>query len=125
MPSRAHGVEQSTTETAETQFGGTLWSAFLGLVAPALRGPLQSSGPAAGRPTRHAIGTAYVTPAVGWKLSGVAEGWSRPGAATPSRQPTTKLAIGRGWLTFGANGANGAPLPSLPEAARMVQPRLR
>lgn len=125
VPSRSHGVEQSTTELVETEFAHTLWSAFLGVVGVNARGPLQSSGPAAGRPTRHGIGTAFVTPAIGWNLAGVATGWSRAGAATPSRQPTTKLALGRGWLPFGSSGANGAPLPGLPEPARMVQPRLR
>lgn len=125
VPSRSHGVEQATTELVETEFAHTLWSAFLGTIGVNVRGPVQSSGPAAGLPTRHAIGTAYLTPLSGWKLSGVADGWSRPMIATPSRQPTTKLALGRGWLPFGSSGAQGAPLPGLPEPARMVQPRLR
>lgn len=126
MPSRSHGVERRTTELAETSADTTLWTAFLGLIEDrGQRGPLISSGPQRGNPHQHAQGTAYVTPVSGWNLSGVAGGWSFPAASNPSRPPTARLAVGRGWLPFGSNGANGAPLPSLPEPAQMVAPRLR
>lgn len=126
MPARSHGVEAPTTELVEVQFTHTLWSAFLGVIGVNVRGPLQSSGPSRGLPTRHGIGTAYVTPAHAWGMIGGGSGWSEVGdQGVIRKQPTTKLAIGRGWLPFGSFGANGAPTPSLPEPARMVQPRLR
>lgn len=81
-------------------------------------GPLLSSGPQAGEPTRPAQAEAYQQNPNLWKLSGVAEGWSKPFAPNPGRQPTTKLAIGRWNPTGGAS----APLPSNPTPGRMVQP---
>lgn len=124
VPARSHGVRNVTSELIESEPAVAIWSPWLHC-SPDFRGPLQSSGPLAGLPTRHGLGTAYMTPLSGWGLSGVATGWSRPGAPTPAQQPTTRLAIGRGWRPFGAQGANAAPLPSLPEPARMVAPRLR
>lgn len=126
MPARSHGVELRTSELLEAEPAHTLWSPWLGRVPIDYRGPVLSSGPQAGEPTRHGIGTAYVTPANAWGMIGGGSGWSVPGdQGVMRRQPTTKLAIGRGWLPFGSFGANGAPTPSLPEPARMVQPRLR
>lgn len=74
---------------------------------------------------RLALSTAYVTPQVGWNLSGIASGWSNPGAPTPSRPPTAKLAWGRmGSLHTGTAGRVQPPLPTLPESQRMVAPQL-
>jgi hypothetical protein len=76
---------------------------------------------------RMAFGTAYVTPANQWNLSGVASGWSRPFAPTPSRQPTAKLAFGRLGLMGSPPGGDRnvrPPLPTLPEVQRMIQPQL-
>lgn len=116
FPSRSGLAEQATqhfaTEDAATNW--TPWGIFSALA------PRLSSGPQAGEPTRPAVGVAFNTPSFQWKLSGVAEGWSRPLAPTPGRQPTTQLAIGR-WTPF-AGGL--PPLPTNPQAARMVQPQL-
>lgn len=75
---------------------------------------------------RTAFGTAYVTPVSGWGLHGVASGWSRPGPfSVLRRQPTAKLAMGRlGQLHTGSPGAAKPPLPTLPEAQRMIWPQL-
>jgi hypothetical protein len=72
---------------------------------------------------------AFVTPAHLWNLSGIASGWSRPFAPNQGqnpRQPTAKLAFGRLGLTGAPLGGAGVrpPLPTLPEAQRMVQPQL-
>lgn len=81
----------------------------------------------AARGPRLAIGTGYVTPSHLWNLAGIAGGWSRPYAPNQGahpRQPTARLAFGR--LGLMAGGALGVrpPLPTLPEAQRMVQPQL-
>jgi hypothetical protein len=119
LPARSHGVE-ALTVGLDGQGDVVQWSPWFTIGADEL-GPRMSSGPQRGRPTRKGTGTAYVTPAETWNLAGIASGWSRPGVATPSRQPTTQLAIGRGWTPI-AGGT--APLPGLPEPARMVTPRL-
>lgn len=84
--------------------------------------PVLSSGPPgiAGEPTRPAIGTAYKTPSSLWNLACIATGWSRPLQATPGRQPTAKMAVGK-WTPF---GGGSAPLPSVPAPGRMVAPLL-
>jgi hypothetical protein len=79
---------------------------------------------------RMAYGTAYVTPANQWNLSGVASGWSRPYAPNQGahpRQPVAKLAFGRLGLMGSPPGGDRnvrPPLPTLPEVQRMIQPQL-
>jgi hypothetical protein len=119
LPSRAHGVE-ALTVGVDGQGDAVLWSPWFTVGVDEL-GPRMSSGPQRGLPTRKGVGTAYVTPPETWNLAGIASGWSLPGQATPSRQPTTALAIGRGWTPA---PAGAAPLPGLPEPARMVPPML-
>jgi hypothetical protein len=116
LPSRSGAVGRST-EHFGTEANMTEWTPykFCSTVEPVL-----SSGPQAGEKTRPAQAEAYQQNEGLWKLSGVAEGWSRPYAPTPGRQPTTKLAIGN-WTPFG--GAS-APLPSNPTPAQMVRPGL-
>lgn len=117
LPSRS-GAKGRSTEHFGTEDGPTNWTpwgVFRGLV-----GPLLSSGPQAGQPTRPAQAEAYFQNPALWNLSGIATGWSRPFAPTPGRQPTTKLAIGK-WTPF---GSAQAPLPSIPAPAPMLQPQL-
>jgi len=83
-------------------------------------GPLLSSGPQAGHPTRPAQAEAYQQNPQLWGLSGVASGWSKPYAPTPGRQPTTVFALGR-WTPF---SGGHAPLPGNPAPAQMVRPAL-
>ncbi len=117
LPSRSGAVGRSTEHFhgEDNPTNWTPWGVFRALV-----GPLLSSGPQAGEPTRPAQAEAYQQNPNLWKLSGVAEGWSKPFAPTPGRQPTTKLAIGR----WNPTGGAAAPLPSNPTPGRMVQPWL-
>ena len=117
VPARSAGVERP--QPIEPS-GVTLWSAFLGVIGLDGRGPVMSSGPQAGQPTRPALGTAYVTPPQLFNLSGIASAWSFPAKPNPSRQPTAKLAFGK-WLT---GQGQATALPSLPEPGRMVYPSL-
>jgi hypothetical protein len=116
LPSRS-GAQGRSTEHFANESDVTFWSpyGFMGAAEPLL-----SSGPQAGEKTRPAQAEAYEQDPGLWNLSGVATGWSRPYAPTPSRQPVTKLAIGN-WTPFG--GAQ-APLPGNPTPAQMVRPAL-
>lgn len=141
LPSRSGAVGRSTEHFGSLEDNPTNWTPWglfsvqdsppgsPGMIAgfPAPRaqgatgaGPLLSSGPQAGMPTRPAQAEAYQQNPGLWKLSGVAEGWSRPYAPTPGKQPTTKLAIGN-WTPF---GGTTAPLPGNPTPAQMVRPGL-
>lgn len=113
LPSRSGAVGRSTEHFEAGQ--PTEWTPYRFSVTSE---PLLSSGPQAGQFTRPAQADAYEQNEGLWKLSGVAEGWSRPYAPTPGRQPTTKLAIGN-WTPF---GGVSAPLPSNPTPAQMVRP---
>lgn len=115
LPSRSGAVGRSTEhfDLEDNPTNWTPWGVFARLV-----GPLLSSGPQAGRPTRPAQAEAYQQNPNLWKLSGVAEGWSKPYAPTPGRQPTTQLAIGR-WTP---SGGALPPLPGNPTPGRMVNP---
>lgn len=117
LPSRsgAKGVSTEHFGDEDNPTNWTPWGIFWNLV-----GPLLSSGPQAGKPTRPAQAEGYQQVAALWKLSGVAEGWSRPFAPTPGKQPTTQLALGR-WTPF---GSSTPPLPGNPVPAAMLQPRL-
>lgn len=141
LPSRS-GARGESTEHFQNEDNPTLWTPWgmfsvqdspigsPGMVAgyPPPRaqdgsvgaGPLLSSGPQAGQPTRPAQAEAYRQESALWKLSGVAEGWSRPFAPTPGKQPTTKLAIGK-WTPF---GSSTPPLPSNPAPAAMLTARV-
>jgi hypothetical protein len=139
-PSQAHGVERP--ELYSEQEGmtdrGNPYAYGAGGVPPHGYDPLAGQDYGAipqvhnhdafGAPLepRTAIGTAYVTPQSGWNLSGISSGWSVPGAGSVLRRPpTAKLAWGRmGMLHTGTAGAPKPPLPTLPEAQRMVQPQL-
>lgn len=115
LPSRS-----GAREAPEEAFGHgppTEWTPWgVKMVEP--HGYRLSSGPLAGQESRPALGQGYQQNEGLWKLSGVAEGWSRPFAPTPGRQPTVQLAIGR-WTPF--SGPH-SPLPSNPTPAAMVRP---
>jgi hypothetical protein len=66
---------------------------------------------------RTARGQAYITPAALWNLSGIASGFIQVIKAPTN---TVRLAMGR-WTPM--QGGAARPLPTLPEPARMVQPR--
>lgn len=118
LPSQSAGFERPAEHFA-TEDTADHWTPFgvFRALGDALR---MSSGPQAGLPTRPAIGTAYSTPAAMFNLAGVANGWSVPGEPTFSRPPTPRVALGK-WTPF---GSAQAPLPTLPETQRMVQPQL-
>lgn len=139
LPSRS-GAKGRSCEHFDTEDAATYWTPWgmfsvqdsppgsPGMVAgyPPARaqgspsdGPLLSSGPQAGQPTRPSQAEAYYQETALWNLSGVATGWSRPYAPTPGRQPLTKLAIGN-WTPF---GGGAAPLPGNPAPAQMVAPQ--
>lgn len=117
LPARsgARGVSTEHFAGEDNPTNWTPWGIFSGLV-----GPLLSSGPQRGKPTRPAQAEGYRQESALWNLSGVATGWSRPFAPTPGRQPTAKLAIGK-WTPFG--GAS-RPLPGNPTPAAMLTPHV-
>jgi hypothetical protein len=115
LPSRS-----GAREAADECFGGqvtTEWTPW-GVKEIDPHGYRLSSGPQAGMESRPALGQGYQQNSGLWKLSGVAEGWSRPFAPTPAHAPTPKMAVGT-WTPFG--GAS-APLPSNPTPAQMIRP---
>jgi hypothetical protein len=116
IPSRSSGRDAPAAHLA-TEDNATHWTPW-GILS-ALVGPLMSSGPLAGLPTRPAIGDAYDTPSAGWNLAGVSPGWSLPMRTNlPGSAPTPKMAVGR-WTPL---GGVARPLPTLPSPARMVRP---
>lgn len=140
LPSRS-GLQEKSTEHFANEDNPTNWTPYglfsvqdspnssPGMVSgfpppraqgtPLGAGPLLSSGPQRGEPTRPAQCAQYVQWPQLWKLSGVAEGWSRPYAPTPGKQPLTKLAIGK-WTPF---GSSTPPLPPNPTPAAMLVAR--
>lgn len=89
------------------------------VLAAADSGYLLTSSPL-GVPTgpRPALGVGYCQSSRLWKLSGVADGWSRPYGANPGRKPTTAFALGN-WTPF---PGGTRPLPSNPAPAAMLTP---
>lgn len=116
VPSRSgpHDGPAAHFATEDNAVNWTPWGILSAL------GPLLSSGPLAGKPTRPARGDAYDTPSNLWNLAGIAAGWSVPHRTNLApNPPTPKMAVGR-WTPSGANAVR--PLPTLPSPARMVRP---
>lgn len=116
LPSRSGAVGKST-EHFQTEDNMTDWSPYRACTTHL---PRLSSGPQAGLETRPAQAEAYEQNPGLWKLSGVAEGWSRPYAPNGvlAAKPI-QLAIGR-WTPF---GGPTAPLPSNPTPGQMIVPQ--
>jgi len=119
LPSRSGAKKTPTTQIDSIDEPVNEWTPW-GIKHIDPHGYRLSSGPSAGCETRAAQGEGYQQNSALWNLSGVATGWSRPFAPTPSSPPTPKMALGL-WTPFG--GA-ARPLPSTPVPAQMVRPVL-